>query len=210
MGGHEREGLPGRSRSERRVDLRLCKDVLASPRGKTTLRTGHDCVFTWPGTLRLSPPSWRRPVAQPLPGDTQFAQTMPELGRQHRYMGAAPNPRILTGWFGASSHGFRFPVRAFLRFPVCPPGLFPFVRRPPVSLSSGVLRIRTFGRRCPVPFPVGFPPVSFPFSNLHASARRGPIRRHWSHPARTNVTRTSAIPGSDPPATQNVPQAQIE
>ena len=160
-GGHEREGSPGRSRSERRVDLRLCKDVLASPRGKTTLRTGHDCVFTWPGTLRLSPPSWRRPVAQPLPGDTQFAQTMPELGRQHRDISAAPNPRILTGWFGASSHGLRLPVRAFLRFPVCPPGLFPFARLPLVSLRSAfsgsvpsAVAVRVGSRR--------FPSGSFP------------------------------------------------
>jgi len=70
---------------------------------------------------------------RPLPADTQFAQAMPELGRQHRYMGAAPNPRILTGWFGASSHGLRFPVRAFLRFPVCPAGFLPFARLLPVS-----------------------------------------------------------------------------
>jgi len=160
-GGHEREGSPGRSRSERRVDLRLCKDVLASPRGKTTLRTGHDCVFTWPGTLRLSPPSWRRPVAQPLPGDTQFAQTMPEIGRQHRYMGAAPNPRILTGWFGASSHVLRFPCGLSSGFPFAHPGSSP---------SSAVLRLPN-ARRSPVPslrpslsgsVPVGFPPGSLP------------------------------------------------
>ncbi len=55
-------------------------------------------------------------------------------------MGAAPNPRALTGRSGASSHGLRFPLRAFLRFPGCPPGSspssavlwFPFVRRSPV------------------------------------------------------------------------------
>ena len=53
---------------------------------------------------------------------------------------AAPDPRILTGWSGASPHVLRFPPRAFLRFPVCPPGpppspaflWFPFVRRSPV------------------------------------------------------------------------------
>ena len=52
-------------------------------------------------------------------------------------MRAAPDPRILTGWSGASPHVLRFPPRAFLWFPVCPPGSppspafpwFPFVRR---------------------------------------------------------------------------------
>ena len=97
---------------------------------------------------------------RPLPADTQFAQAMPELGRQHRYMGAAPNPRILTGWFGASSHGLRFPVRAFLRFPVCPPGLFPVVRRPPASQRSAfsgsvpsAVAFRFGSRRIPSGFP---------------------------------------------------------
>ena len=55
-------------------------------------------------------------------------------------MRAAPDPRILTGWSGASPHVLRYPLRAFLRFPVCPPGSspssavprFPFVRRSPV------------------------------------------------------------------------------
>jgi len=86
-----------------------------------------------------------------------------------------------------------------------PSGVLPL--RPPSSgfPSSGVLRFRPFGRRCPVPFPVGFPPVSFPFSNLHASTPEGRSRRHWSRAARTKVTSTGAIPGSDgagPPATQ--------
>ncbi len=98
-------------------------------------------------------PSSRCPGA-----DTQFAQAMPGLGRPHRYMGAAPNPRILTGWFGASSHGLRFPRRAFLRFPVCPPGLFPFVRLPPVSLRPA------FSGSVPSAVAVrfGFPPGSLP------------------------------------------------
>jgi hypothetical protein len=86
--------------------------------------------------------------------------TMPELGRQQRYMGAAPNPRILTGWFGASSYGLRFPVRAFLRFPVCPPGLFPFVAflRFPFARRSPVPSLRPpLSGSVPRRFPSGFP-----------------------------------------------------
>ncbi len=77
------------------------------------------------------------------------------------YVRAAPNPRALTGRFGASSHVLRSPLQAFLRFPVvCPPVLplrppssgFPFGRRPLVpslrpSLSGSV----------PLRFPSGFP-----------------------------------------------------
>ncbi len=77
------------------------------------------------------------------------------------YVRAAPNPRALTGRFGASSHVLRSPLQAFLRFPVvCPPVLspssaflwFPFGRRPLVpslrpSLSGSV----------PRRFPSGFP-----------------------------------------------------
>ena len=87
-------------------------------------------------------------------------------------MGAAPNPRTLTGRSGASSHGLRFPLRAFLRFPGCPPGSspssafpwFPVVRRSPVRPSG----------RCPVPVPLGFPPVSLsPWAIFTLALRRG-------------------------------------
>jgi hypothetical protein len=110
-------------------------------------------------------------------------------------MGAAPNPRILTGWFGASSHGLRFPRRAFLRFPVCPPGLFPFVRLPPVRS----LRLALSGS---VPSAVavrfGSPSVSlrvpFPLSNLHVSAAARRICRRWSRAAGTKVTSSRRDP----------------
>ena len=110
-------------------------------------------------------------------------------------MRAAPDPRILTGWSGASPHVLRFPPRAFLRFPVCPPGS---PLRPPSSgfPSSGVLRFVPFGRprfRCPF----GVPPGSLPLSNLHDSAAKGRFRRRWSRAARAKVTSPAATPRLD-------------
>ena len=67
------------------------------------------------------------------------------------------------------------PLRAFLRFPVCPPGSPPSPAVPGFP-SSGVLRFGPFGR-CPVPvlrrFPSGFPSLS----NLHVSAAAGRFRK---------------------------------
>ena len=119
-------------------------------------------------------------------------------------MRAAPNPRTLTGWSGASPHVLRFPPRAFLRFPVCPPGpspssaffWFPFVRRSPVCSLRPLPGFR---------FPFGFPPGSLPLSNLHVSAAVRRFRRRWSQAAGTKVTSPAATtsPGSrDPPALQ--------
>ena len=195
MGSHEREESPDRSRSERRVGVRLCKDVLASPHGKTTLRTGTSRLHLDPGHCDCRDRAGGGPVPiQPLPGDTQFAQIMPELDRQHRYMGAAPNPRILTGWSGASSHGLRFPVRAFLRFPVCPPGLFPFVRLPPVSLRPAL----SGSVPSAVAVRFGSPSVSlrvpFPLSNLHVSAAARRFCGRWSRAAGTKVTSSRRDP----------------
>ena len=95
------------------------------------------------------------------------------------------------------------PLRAFLRFPVCPPGSPPSPAVPGLP-SSGVLRFGPFGR-CPVPvlrrFPSGFPSLS----NLHVSAAAGRFRRRRSRAAGTKVTSPAATtsPGSrDPPALQ--------
>src|SRR5208283_5935622 len=78
------------------------------------------------------------------------------------YVRAAPNPRALTGRFGASSHVLRSPLQAFLRFPVvCPPVLSPSSASSGFP-SAGVLWFLPFGRHCPVPFPFGFPPGSLP------------------------------------------------
>ena len=154
-----------------------------------------------PGTLRLPRSGWRGPLPiQPLPGDTKFAQTMPEPGRQHQYMGAAPNPRILTGWSGASSDGLRFPARAFLRFPVCPPGLFPFVRLPPVSLRPAL----SGSVPSAVAVRFGSPPVSlrvpFPLSNPHGSAAARAVLRALVPRGRDQGHQfPGAIPGSIAP-----------
>jgi hypothetical protein len=106
-------------------------------------------------------------------------------------MRAAPDPRILTGWSGASPHVLRFPPRAFLRFPVCPPGSppspaflwFPVVRRSPVRPLRPLPRFR---------FPFGVPPGSLPLSNLHDSAAKGRFCRRWSRAARAKVTSPAA------------------
>jgi hypothetical protein len=126
------------------------------------------------------------------------ARTLPAASQ----MRAAPRPRTLTGWSGASSHVLRFPRRAFLRFPVCPPGSspssavlwFPFVRRSPVRSLR------------PLPGS-GSPSVSlqvpFPLSNLHLSAAARRFRRRWSRAAGTNVTSSAAttpLTPRDPPA----------
>jgi hypothetical protein len=113
-------------------------------------------------------------------------------------MRAAPDPRILTGWSGASPHVLRFPLRAFLRFPVCPPGSppspafswFPFVRRSPVRSLRPLPGFR-------VSF--GVPPVSLPLGNFHDSAAGGRFRRRWSRAARAKVTSpAAATPRVDP------------
>ena len=119
-------------------------------------------------------------------------------------MRAAPNPRTLTGWFGASPHVLRFPLRAFLRFPVCPPGSspssavlwFPFVRRSPVCSLRPLPRFR---------FPSVSLRVPFPLSNVHVSAAAGRFRRRWSRAAGTKVTSsaaTTSLGSRDPPALQ--------
>jgi len=119
-------------------------------------------------------------------------------------MRAAPDPRILTGWSGASPHVLRFPPRAFLRFPVCPPGSppspaflwFPFVRRSPVRSLRPLPGSGSPSVSLRVPFPLG---------NLHVSAAAGRYRRRRSQAAGTKVTSSAATtsPGSrDPPALQ--------
>ena len=119
------------------------------------------------------------------------ARTLPAASQ----MRAAPNPRTLTGWSGASSHVLRFPRRAFLRFPVCPPGSspssaflwFPVVRRSPVRSLR------------PLPGS-GSPSVSlrapFPLSNLHSSAAARRFRRRRSRAAGTKVS-SNAAPSLD-------------
>jgi hypothetical protein len=132
------------------------------------------------------------PARKLVDGYAQFAQTCrpPPAASQMR---AAPDPRILTGWSGASPHVLRFPPRAFLRSPVCPPGSppspafrwFPFVRRSPVRPLRPLPRFRC---------PFGIPPASLPLSNLHDSAAGRRFRRRKSRAARTKVTTPAATP----------------
>ena len=83
------------------------------------------------------------------------------------------------------------PLRAFLRFPVCPPGpspssaffWFPFVRRSPVC---SLRPLPGSGSR-----PVSLR-VPFPLSNLHVSAAARRFRRRWSRAAGTKVTSPAA------------------
>jgi hypothetical protein len=128
---------------------------------------------------------------------------LPGLCQRHRRCVRPQIPGLSPGGLGPhlTSSGS---LRAFLRFPVCPPGSspssaflwFPFVRRSPVC---------SFGR-CPGS---GSPSVSlqvpFPLSTLHVSAAAGRFRRRWSRAAGTKVTSPAATtsPGSrDPPALQ--------
>ena len=93
------------------------------------------------------------------------------------------------------------PLRAFLRFPVCP-RVLPLRPLSSGFPSSGVLRFVSFGR-CPgsgsLRFPSWFPSAS----NAYASAAARRFRRRWSRAAGTKVTSSAATtsPGSrGPPA----------
>jgi hypothetical protein len=105
----------------------------------------------------------------------QFAQTSQDSasGRVDECGPKSPDShRVVWGL----TRGLRDPRRAFLRFPVCPPGSSPL--RPPSSglPSSGVLRFVPFGR-CPIPVPVGSLRVPFYLSRPYGSAAAGPLRR---------------------------------
>jgi hypothetical protein len=111
-------------------------------------------------------------------------------------MRAAPNPRTLTGWSGASPHVLRFLPAGFPPVSRLPAGFFPFPRLPLVSLRpafsgsvpSAVARFRS-------------PSVSlrgpFPLSDLHGSAAARRFRRRWSRAAGTKVTSNAAPPSLD-------------
>ncbi len=178
-------------------------------RWKSSMQTGEGAGPTLPGSGECS--VWGRATdRRPLPAGKVFGRlcavradppgTRPAVSQ----MGAAPNPRALTGRSGASSHGLRFPLRAFLRFPGCPPGSspssaflwFPFVRRSPVRSLRPLPGSGSPSVSLRVPFPLG---------NLHVSAAAGRFRRRRSQAAGTKVTSSAATtsPGSrDPPALQ--------
>ena len=129
---------------------------------------------------------------------------LPGLCQRHRRCVRPQIPGLSPGGLGPHLTSSGFPPRAFLRFPVCPPGpspssaffWFPFVRRSPVCSLRPLLGFR---------FPFGFPPGSLPLSNLHVSAAVRRFRRRWSRAAGTKVTSPAATtsPGPrDPPALQ--------
>ena len=129
---------------------------------------------------------------------------LPGLCQRHRRCVRPQIPGLSPGGLGPHLTSSGFPPRAFLRFPVCPPGpspssaffWFPFVRRSPVRSLRPLPGFR---------FPLGFPPGSLPLSNLHVSAAVRRFRRRWSRAAGTKVTSPAATtsPGSrDPPALQ--------
>jgi hypothetical protein len=88
------------------------------------------------------------------------------------------------------------PPRAFLRFPVCPPGSspspafpwFPVVRRSPVRLLRPLPGFR---------FPFGFPPGSLPRATLMLALPRGDSAGVSPGAAGTKVTSSAAAPCLD-------------
>ena len=105
-------------------------------------------------------------------------------------MRVAPDPRILTGWSGASLHVLRSPA-GFPPVSRLPAGFSPFARLPLVSLRPA------FSGSSPsaaarVPVSLRCPSGSLPSSNLHDSAAAGRFRRRWSRAARAKVTSPAA------------------
>ena len=128
---------------------------------------------------------------------------LPGLCQRHRRCVRPQIPGLSPGGLGPHLTSSGSPRRAFLRFPVCPPG----------SSRSSAFRWFPFVRRSPVrplrPWPgSGSPSVSLrgplPSSDLHGSAAARRSRRRWSRAAGTKVTSNAAPPARsrDPPALQ--------
>jgi hypothetical protein len=133
---------------------------------------------------------WPLPARKLVDDYAQFAQACPDSASGIVDACGPKSPDSHRVVWGLTSRP-PVPLRAFLRFPVCPPGpspspaflWFPFVRRSPVwSLR-------------PLPGS-GSPSVSlrvpFPLSNLHVSAAVRRFRRRWSRAAGTKVTSPAA------------------
>ncbi len=131
----------------------------------------------------------------------QYAQTRWDAASGIRER-AAPNPRTLTGWFGASSHVLRVPLRAFLRFPVCPPSLRAPSSGYPSSAFSGLFPSAATQFWVLLRFPSGFP---FPWAIFtlalprDGSAGVGPGRQGPRSPV---LPRPPRLESRDPPALQ--------
>jgi hypothetical protein len=140
---------------------------------------------------------WPLPARKLVDDYAQLAQTC----QRDRRCVRPQIPGLSPGGSGPHLTSSGFPLRAFLRFPVCPPGpspssaflWFPFVRRSPVCSLRPLPGFR---------FPFGFPPGSLPLSNLHVSAAVRRFRRRWSQAAGTKVTSSAAatsLGSRDPP-----------
>ena len=152
--------------------------------------------------LRRAADSRPLPARKLLDDNAQFAQTCRDSATGIADACGPRSPGSHRVVWGLTARP-PVPLRASLRFPVCPPGSPPSPAVPGFP-SSGVLRFGPFGR-CPVPvlrrFPSRFPSLS----NLHLSAAAGRFRRRRSRAAGTKVTSPAATtsPGSrDPPARQ--------
>jgi len=196
MGGHEREESPGRSRSERRVGVRLCKDVLASRRGRQRYARATTASSPGPGTLRLSRSSWRLPVAHPAAA-RRYAVRSDHAGTRPAAPGTGVRPQIpgfSPGGLGPHLTASGFPSGLSSGFPFAHPGLFPFVRLPPVSLRPAL----SGSVPSAVAVRFGSPSVSlrvpFPLSNLHVSAAARRFCGRWSRAAGTKVTSSRRDP----------------
>jgi hypothetical protein len=144
------------------------------------------------GAQRLRRATNRRPspARKQVDGCAQFAQTCRDSASgivDACGPGSPDSHRVVWGLTSRPP----VPPRAFLRFPVCPPGSppspaflwFPFVRRSPVRPLRPLPGFR---------FPFGVPPGSLPLSNLHDSAAERRFRRRWSRAARAKVTSPAA------------------
>ncbi len=160
----------------------------------------HSAMVTgW--TAALSPSTLRTRPLKSLPPGRQNGRSRARLSRaqgdlphhqRHRKCVRPQFPGLSPGGLGPHLTSSGFPLQAFLRFPVCPPG--PPLRPPSSGFpSSGFLRFVPFGR-CPGSGP---PPGSLPLSNLHVSAAVRRFRRRWSRAARTNVTSPARPPRLD-------------
>jgi len=201
------------ARSVASDEVRPENDLPSIATGRRAVMQGHARLAWWednttqatsasspgPGTLRLPRSDWRRPGAHPAAA-RRYAVRSDHAGTRPTapVYGCGPkSPDSHRAVWGLISRP-PVPVRAFLRFPVCPPGFVPLVRRPVASLgpaSSGSVPSAVAVRIGSPSVPLRVP---FPLSNLHGSAAARRFCRRWSRAAGTKVTgsRRDPWPGS--------------
>jgi len=164
--------------------------------GKTTLRTGHDCVFTWTRDTAIVAielaaarcPSSRCPAIR-----SSLRPCRNSTGSTSRWV-RPQIPGFSPGGLGPHLTASGFPSGLSSGFPFAHPGLFPFVRLPPVSLRPAL----SGSVPSAVAVRFGSPSVSlrvpFPLSNLHVSAAARRFCGRWSRAAGTKVTSSRRDP----------------